>query len=176
MAVMPRAVALLGGINVGGHRVTMQRLRAEFEALGFEDVTTLIASGNVLFTETSGLTPTTHEPRIAAHLGAQLGFPVPTFVRDAAAVHTAAALLPFGPVPEGYTHMVAFCRTPADRSVEDAGTERDRFVVHGSEVHWLIHGGVSTSGITMPKLAKLIGPNTTRNVTTVQKLATLLND
>ena len=44
-----RYVALLGGINVGGHRVKMTELRAVFEALGFQNVATFIASGNVLF-------------------------------------------------------------------------------------------------------------------------------
>ena len=37
---MARFVALLGGINVGGHRVTMDRLRAEVAALGYTDVAT----------------------------------------------------------------------------------------------------------------------------------------
>ncbi len=46
---MQRYIALLGGINVGGHRVKMAHLRALFEALGFEHVETLIASGNVIF-------------------------------------------------------------------------------------------------------------------------------
>ena len=46
---MQRYIALLGGINVGGHRVKMAHLRALFEALGFEQVETLIASGNVIF-------------------------------------------------------------------------------------------------------------------------------
>jgi uncharacterized protein (DUF1697 family) len=46
-----RYVAFLRGINVGGHRlVKMVELAAMFEAMGFIDVKTVIASGNVLFT------------------------------------------------------------------------------------------------------------------------------
>ena len=49
-----RYVALLRGINVGGKTlIKMADLRACFEQLGFDDVSTYIASGNVLF-ETGG--------------------------------------------------------------------------------------------------------------------------
>ena len=46
---MPRYVALLGSINVGGNRLKMADLKAALEAEGFEAVTTVVASGNVLF-------------------------------------------------------------------------------------------------------------------------------
>ena len=45
-------VAFLRAINVGHRRVGMDRLRKPFEALGFGDVTTFIASGNVVFSTT----------------------------------------------------------------------------------------------------------------------------
>jgi uncharacterized protein (DUF1697 family) len=48
---VPTHVALLRGINVGGrNRVAMPALRDAVEALGHTDVSTYIASGNVLFT------------------------------------------------------------------------------------------------------------------------------
>lgn len=46
---MPRYVALFGSINVGGNRLKMADLRAAFEAEGFANVETVVASGNVLF-------------------------------------------------------------------------------------------------------------------------------
>lgn len=43
-------VALLRGINVGGNnKIEMVRLKQTFERLGFSDVKTFIASGNVIF-------------------------------------------------------------------------------------------------------------------------------
>lgn len=46
-----RYVAFLRGINVGGRRsVKMDALNAAFTAMGFTEVATLIASGNVVFT------------------------------------------------------------------------------------------------------------------------------
>jgi uncharacterized protein (DUF1697 family) len=42
--------ALLRGINVGGHKlVKMDDLKKAFESLGFQNVKTLLASGNVVF-------------------------------------------------------------------------------------------------------------------------------
>lgn len=47
---MPEHLALLRGINVGGRNpVRMQELREAFADLGFANVSTYIASGNVLF-------------------------------------------------------------------------------------------------------------------------------
>lgn len=47
---MTSHVAFLRGINVGGHKsVSMERLRQAVESLGFQDVRTLLASGNLLF-------------------------------------------------------------------------------------------------------------------------------
>src|SRR4051794_30137077 len=43
-------VALLRGINVGGNAVvSMKHLKACFEVLGFQDVSTYINSGNIIF-------------------------------------------------------------------------------------------------------------------------------
>jgi uncharacterized protein (DUF1697 family) len=42
-------VALLGGINVGGRTLKMAALRATAERCGFDDVSTFIQSGNVIF-------------------------------------------------------------------------------------------------------------------------------
>jgi uncharacterized protein (DUF1697 family) len=46
---MHRYVALFGSVNVGGNRLTMADLRYAFEREGFENVETVVASGNVLF-------------------------------------------------------------------------------------------------------------------------------
>ncbi len=46
---MPRYAAFFGSINVGGNRLTMADLRWAFAREGFENVETVVASGNVLF-------------------------------------------------------------------------------------------------------------------------------
>jgi hypothetical protein len=53
MPPLRRYVAFLRAINVGGHVVKMDRLRTLFEGLGFANVSTFIASGNVVFDSTA---------------------------------------------------------------------------------------------------------------------------
>jgi uncharacterized protein (DUF1697 family) len=169
MASPTRHIAFLGGINVGGHRVTMDRLREEVATLGFDDVDTFIASGNVLFTARPSVA---HADVIADGLAAALGWPVPTYVRTAEELITAVGLQPFGPSEEGVTHMIVFCRSEPSRSIEAASSELEQFEVHGRDVHWRIRGGVSDSGVTLPKLPKLLGqPCTSRNVKSLRTLA-----
>lgn len=46
---MIKFIAFLRGINVGGVNIKMAKLKAAFEKIGFGNVRTLLASGNVLF-------------------------------------------------------------------------------------------------------------------------------
>src|SRR5437867_13451918 len=58
---MTRYAAFLRAINVGGHTIRMVDLKASIQALGFENVETFIASGNVIFD-----TPDTDEGKLEA--------------------------------------------------------------------------------------------------------------
>jgi uncharacterized protein (DUF1697 family) len=167
-------VAFLGGINVGGHRVSMARLRAEFESLGFTDVSTFIASGNVLFTTSGGSARI--ESRIEAHLEGTLGYAVPTFLRPRRAVVDAVAIDPFGPVGPRSTRLIAFLRkapgAAAARAVAALGNDQDRFEVHGRDLHWLVvRGGVSDSSVKASAVRAAVGVNTVRNVKSLRALA-----
>src|SRR5262245_28787668 len=52
---MRTMVALLRGINVGGkNMISMSSLKASFERMGFEDVSTYINSGNIIFKTRKG--------------------------------------------------------------------------------------------------------------------------
>ena len=75
-----RYVAFLRAMNVGGHNVKMADLREQFTVLGFTNVTTFIASGNVRFSSRAENT-TALEAQIETHLAAHLGFAVDTFIR-----------------------------------------------------------------------------------------------
>jgi len=175
---MPRYVALLRAINVGGHVVKMEALRAHFGALGFTDVSTFIASGNVLFT--AGATkPATLERTIARTLEDALGYPVETFLRTPAQLAAAAAHEPFGMLAAGDTRYVGFLGAPLDaagrRALAAFNTDVDDFAAHAGEVHWRCRVRSSDSAFNIKKFEKAIGQAATfRNVTTVRKLAALL--
>ncbi len=172
-----RYVAFLRAVNVGGRRVSMDRLRAVFEELGHERVSTYIASGNVLF-DAAGRAANL-ERAIEEKLEEALGFEVTTFLRRASEVRHAASEKPFGKVPAGKTHMVAFLRrkpTAAERkAIEDRSTPSDRLVVDGREVHWLIDGRMMDSELKQKDWDVLGQPTTTRNTTMLAKLAAKLD-
>ena len=142
---MTRYVAFLRGINVGGHTVTMDRLREVFQDLGLGAVSTLIASGNVLF-EAEQEAPQSLERRIEEALRQALGYEVATFVRSDAEIAEVAAYAPF-PDAEcraGDTNHILFLQQAPDGAtrgrVEALSNEDDRFRVHQRELYWLRRG------------------------------------
>ncbi len=172
---MPRYFALLRGINVGGHRVKMDRLRELVEALGFEQVETFIASGNMIFSSTSRDVHAMEE-RIARHLEKALGYGVPTLVRSQSELESIATFEPSEPAPTDQSVYVIFLPESADvelrRSLENLNSDTDRFEFAGREAYWLIRGKLSESPLFGVDLTKVTGraPTTMRNMTTIRRL------
>lgn len=78
---MIRYIALLRGINVSGQKtIRMEDLRGHFELPGFQNITTYIQSGNVLF-ETEETNEELLRANIEANLSEKLGYKVPTIIR-----------------------------------------------------------------------------------------------
>jgi uncharacterized protein (DUF1697 family) len=73
-------IALLGGINVGGHSVKMERLRHLFAQLGFTNVRSYIQTGNVFFETDLADRPELIQI-IEVHLHEALGYRVPVLLR-----------------------------------------------------------------------------------------------
>ena len=174
---MPRYVAFLRAINVGGHIVAMEKLRDLFTKLGFEDVETFIASGNVIFTTPSKNTRALQR-KIEGHLQKSLGYEVRTFIRSDAEVATIARYKPFkGVTASSATPLnVAFVDVPpeanATRSLMALRNEIDDFHVSGREVYWLRKKNPGDSRFSYAAFEKIIkGKATFRNVNTVARLA-----
>ncbi len=179
---MPRYVAFLRGINLGKRRPKMDDLRRHFETLGYKDVSTYIASGNVLFT--SGARDAAKlEAQIEKHLASVLGYEVDTFIRSAHELAKIVAAKPFPPaemVSETNTINVAFHKTPppreAVRVLEAVDNGYDRFRVLGRELHWLCRGKISESQVwTQPEIRALkLTTSTMRKLDTVRTVLALL--
>jgi uncharacterized protein (DUF1697 family) len=90
---MTRFAAFLRGVNLGRRTVKSTELKTTFEAMGFADVKTLLASGNVLFDTRSarGL-----KDKIEAGLGEQFGFAIPVVLRAIDELKAMVAADPFG--------------------------------------------------------------------------------
>lgn len=175
---MPRYVALLRGINVGGHRVKMDRLREIFVEMGYDDVSTFIASGNVIFSA-----PTKDADALAEgierDLAEALGYDVPTFLRTPAELARVVAHEPPGH-DEGRALYVFFLKRPPDgalkRRLAEVTSAADRFTVHGREIYWSIDGRMSDSPLFATGLDRALGESlmTSRNVTSLGKLVAKL--
>ena len=107
-------VALLRGINVGGkNMIKMPALKGCLEAAGFEDVTTYIQSGNVLFRASGSGSSLGHQIEKALtktfdHYQAWV------LVRSRAQMRTVVEKAPkgFGEDPGDYLYDVVFVREP----------------------------------------------------------------
>lgn len=88
-------IAFLRGINIGGRRVKMERLRASFSALGLEGVRSYIQTGNIFFESAAAADRDALARKIEQHLLAELGYEAPTFLRTVAEVERALRLAPF---------------------------------------------------------------------------------
>ncbi|HUF46682.1 MAG TPA: DUF1697 domain-containing protein [Vicinamibacterales bacterium] len=175
---MMRFVALLRAVNVGGRTVTMDRLRVLFAELGLERVTTVIASGNVLF-DARSKNGAALEGRIETYLERTLGYQVATFVRTPAELSAVAAHPAFPPralSAPGSRLFVAFLKSvPTAAAVKKAlalQAETDSLVVRGREVYWLCRVPSNESALSGGALEKTLGqPATVRNIRTVVKLS-----
>jgi uncharacterized protein (DUF1697 family) len=164
-------------MNVGGHRLSNVELRTHFEELGFSDVNTFRASGNVLFAAAN-------EPvdRMAAQietgLAAALGYEVPVFLRNSSEIRKITALEPFAkPLVEaskGKLQVAMLSAKPAAKARKEVlamATDEDRLAFGARELHWLPSGGILDTALDFKAIEKLLGPMTTRTIGTVQLLA-----
>ncbi len=173
-----RHIAFLRAINVGGHTVKMERLRQFFTALGYANVETFIASGNVIF-DAPVQAARAIEEQIEGQLRASLGYAVATFIRTPAELAAIAQYQPFPAADleaEGNALYIAFMpTTPSDEAQHAllaARTPTDDFHIHGRELYWLCRTRISDSVFSGARLERMLGmPSTMRNATTVRKLA-----
>jgi uncharacterized protein (DUF1697 family) len=172
-----RLVAFLRAINVGGHNVTMEELRAHFKALGFKRVETFIASGNVIF-ETPSADATALERKIEGHLRKSLGYEVRTFIRTESELVAIARYRPFdeAQLRSARAFNVAFLAEPvkvaAKKSLMTLKTEIDDFHVHGREAYWLCRKKQSESMFFKVGFERILGARVTvRGMNTVVRLA-----
>jgi len=111
---LTRYAALLRGINVGGKNVIpMKALAACFEGEGMRDVSTYIASGNVLFTTTESNRPKL-VLRLERALSTAFSYRSTLVLRSAAELRRAVLSAPrgFGRSPAKFRYDVVFLKDP----------------------------------------------------------------
>lgn len=170
-------VAFLRGMNLGKRRIKNDELRAEFEQLGFEDVATFRASGNVVF-RASERSEAKLTRRIESGLGEALGYEVPVFLRSGAEVAAIAGREPFDAklveASKGKLQVSLLLKKPAAKARKEvlalAGDD-DLLAIDGRELYWLPSGGLLESELDLKAIALALGTDTRRTMGTIEQIA-----
>mgnify|MGYP001364685235 CR=1 FL=1 len=175
---MPRYVALLRGINVGGNTMLkMSNLKPCLERTGLDNVVTYINSGNVGFDSdrSAGDLVGVIESAIAAEFERQ----VPVMIRSRSDIARIISLNPFNGEFESHKEMhVLFLKDemPPEKQQQliKAATPPERFAIVGREIYCHLPMGVADSLLGKSYIEKKLKlPVTARNWRTVQKLVEL---
>jgi len=176
---MTSYVALLRGVNLGGHKmVSMAELRDMVTALGFADAKTLLQSGNAVFRGKPQSTAKL-EALLEAETAKRLGLSCDYHVRTAAELAEAIDANPFKTEAKKDPSrlLVMFYRAPLDKATVKAA----QAAIEGPEIvrcdgrHLYMYfpdgQGNSKAGAVVGRILKVQG--TGRNWNTVTKLAAL---
>lgn len=176
-------IALLRGINVGGHnKIKMADLRRTLETMGLSRVQTYIQSGNVLFESNESEEPL--RKQIEHKIEEDFGFPVTVVLRTAVELMWIAENCPFSEEAiseakvssEGESLYVALLlEAPSQEGIERLSayrSESEEYRIEGREVYLLFRQSIRNSKLAN-NLEKLNVPATVRNWKTINKLVTM---
>ncbi|MEZ5364043.1 MAG: DUF1697 domain-containing protein [Bryobacterales bacterium] len=161
-------VAFFRGINVGGHHlIKMEALRKLHESLGFEDVQSVLQSGNIVFRAKSATSKQLEEA-----FEKEFGFRSAVILRSAKDLRAAADAHPFPPDDEHKPNWVAFAffeeAVPAKaRAALDAYDGPEQVAYGKREIFLYFSEGMGRSKLPLK------GDCTVRNWNTVAKLLEL---
>ncbi|MCI0351600.1 MAG: DUF1697 domain-containing protein [Acidobacteriales bacterium] len=171
-------VALLRGINVGGHKmVAMSDLRDLCEALGFSEVKSLLQSGNLVF-QSDRRAGAALERLLEVETAKRLGVSADYIVRSATEWKAIVARNPFPDEAESDPgHFVVMCLKTAPQASDVKalqaafnGPEEVRCV--SKQLYVTYPEGIGRSKLTNALIEKKLGTRGTgRNWNTVLKLA-----
>jgi len=169
---MTHYVALLRGVNVGGVNLKMADLAEVVRGVGYDDVTTVLASGNVLFTTRDAAS--TAKQTLESALRTRFGYDAWVHVLTVDAIRTSIAAYPYPRSAERHAYVV-FAVKPEVRS-ELLAVELNPAIEHASAgdgvIYWSVPKG-NTLDSAMGKAQSKASYKpwiTTRNLNTLERL------
>lgn len=174
---MQKLVALLRGINVGGHhKVPMAELKTILVNMGCNNVKTILNSGNIVF-ETKKKDIAGLERIIEMALTEHFGFPIPVILIPHKQINELVNDDPFANVEihKNIRLYVSFLKEPSTTKLKLPYISNDKaFTIIGVRNKFIVSVlDITTSNTPkgMEDLEKLFGKNiTTRNWNTIQKI------
>ena len=114
---MPKQIALLRGINVGGrNKIKMADLYELLTKNGLKEVSTYIQSGNILFQ--NHRSNSTNAKSIKALIADQYGYDIRVMVRDAKSLTTIVAKKPFSESQAEFLHVTLLSSKPKASAIK----------------------------------------------------------
>jgi len=175
---MARYVALLRGVNLGpNRRVPMAELRALLEEHGFEDVRTLLQSGNVGLT--SPRSAKAVRDALEATIADRFGVDTDVVLRTRRELEALVAANPLGSVSDDPKRLQVWFlsgkpRAAAVKALAEADVAPEVIAVAGKEIHVWHAGGIQRSPASKVLERLDLGAiGTARNWNTVEKLLDL---
>lgn len=178
---MPRFVALLRGVNVGKNkRVPMAALKSLLCDLGYSEVSTLLNSGNAVFTST-GRSTAKHASDIAAAILRELGVDTPTIVKSGRELESIVDDCPIVPPASDHSKFLVVFAPDEEtlRKLEEfqgIAPPPERFVVGKAAAYLHCPDGLLSSKVGEALLGKAGKRVTTRNWATVLKLSVQISE
>jgi len=181
---METFISILRGINVSGQKkILMADLKALYQSLNFEDVSTYIQSGNVVFKAPENSNGKELARKIEAAISGKYNFHVPIIIRTAAEMENILAVNPFlkdASIDPEKLHVTFLEEIPDQKnleSIKDFHSPPDQFVVISREV--FLHcpdkyGETKLSNKFFENKLKVAA--TTRNWKTVNKLSEMATE
>lgn len=178
---MQTYIALLRGINIGGHnKLPMKELRELLGNLGLENVKTYIASGNVVF-QGREINPAELEEQISAAIQKDHGFEPRILILKAAEIEAAVQANPFPeaePEPKSL-HLYFLTDIPENpnlEAIEEVKKDNERFELVDKFFYLHAPDGVGRSKLA-GRVERYLGVTTTaRNWRTVNKIMEMVRD
>jgi uncharacterized protein (DUF1697 family) len=178
---MTPQIALLRAVNVGGVKVSMADLKALLVDLGFEDVHTLLNSGNVVFRGKSKIGADL-EKLLETEFAKRAGRPTEFFVRTAEEWNSIVDRNPMTDEAHrdpGHLLVVVLKHAPTNQEVaalRAAIVGPEVVETDGKQAYIYYPAGVGQSKLTAKLIEKQLGgPGTGRNWNTVLKLAAMVS-
>ena len=172
---MAKRIILLRAVNVGPAQLPMARLREIAEGLGATEVSTYIASGN-LIADVPGKAAD-FDRALEKAIEKEFGFFREAISRTSAEVKKALAAHPF-PVDEPkFSYVVFLLERPTADAVAKAETHatgNDQWAIVGTEMHIKYANGAGRPEMKADSIGRALRvPGTARNLNTVKKLIDL---
>ena len=167
-----KRVVFIRAVNVGGAKLPMGELRALAEDLGATEVSTYIASGNLLCTPKGG--PAAFDRALEKAIQDKYGYFREVISRTPAELQAVLDAHPFEVAEDRFSYVYFLTGRPTAKAVKafEAAEHTDAEVrVIGADLHIRYHDGAGKSDLDAKAIAKALGvQGTGRNLNTVRKL------